>query len=101
MPIASGGARRDLQGGDDLLLGQSTEITTFAWHGATRENAVRASSTARTDRSAAGDNTADSSKFTFAGIPPRLRDPCVRAASTRMRRISWAAMAKNCARACY
>jgi arsenite-transporting ATPase len=24
MPIASGGARRDLQGGDDLLLGQST-----------------------------------------------------------------------------
>ena len=49
----------------------------------------------------AGDNITDSSRFTFSGIPSRLREPRERAASTRMRRIICAAMAKNCARSCH
>ena len=50
------------------------------------------------DRSGAGDKTAVSSRFTLTALPPRLCEPRARAASTRMRRIICAAMAKNCAR---
>ena len=59
--------------------------TTLAWRGASRENAVRASSKARIGRSGAGDKTAVSSMFTLSAMPPRFCEPRARAASTRVR----------------
>src|ERR1022692_4776126 len=49
------------------------------------------------DASRSADMTGTSSTFTLIAPPPRLFEPRARAASTRMRRIIWAVMAKNCA----
>src|SRR5437016_1596604 len=49
------------------------------------ENAVRASSRARTDRSGSLDRAADSSRLTLRALRPRLSAPRARAASTRIR----------------
>src|SRR5207248_7581395 len=52
-------------------------------------------------RSGDVDRTAVSSMLTLGALQPRLSERLPRAASTRMRRIICAAIAKNCARSCH
>src|SRR5215469_16143648 len=73
-----------------LIPAKYRSSTTFAWRGAIRDSASKASSRSRMNLSGCDDTTAVSFISILTTPPPRLPQPRVRAASTRIRRINWA-----------
>ena len=104
LPVAPDGAERDFEDLHDLFLAQPAEITQFHDFGLARRD-LRECGKCVVERDhgtiGLGEMTAVSSKFTCTAPAPRLWEPRARAASTRMRRIICAAMAKNWARCCH